>query len=177
MQIRTLLVTALLGVILAGPLRAEIVVQFRENGARDRITFINISDCPTGPVAFTVDLMDAPANLIFNAPSVGLAQDEMMMFNALSNVATAYGRPFVTKDQSLAAVVVETLPSFKNFSFEADVIDKPEAVRVIRPRVIGSQVAGGVARLILEGGHVAEGFFDGTGQARIDIDFCTLSAD
>jgi len=156
---------------LATPAWADVEVTFRDGAPKDRFTITNIGSCATGEVILRIDLITAPAGVIFDTAEGGPGVEVFQPFELVTGAERVSFVSEVADGANWVTLVLSDLDPREEVAFTID-IDDVSSVREIT--VSGSEIAGAFA-VIDTGEDLLEAAFDETGRAVVTYGDCAGS--
>ncbi len=163
-----ILKTAALGLILAGPAAANVVVTFNEGAPKDRFTFANLSECTLTAPELTVDLQGSAAGLIFDVTGSGAGVEVFQPFELVSGQDSISVLPAVADGDTQVSLTATAFAPNQKLAFTIDV-DDTAGTRAIT--VSRSEIAGATAQMVVAG-EVISAPFDTTSKAILPLEAC-----
>lgn len=174
---------AIVSLMAATPVLAELRVDFRESAPKDRFTLENTSDCAFGPIDVTLDLSSAKGGLIFDTTASGAGVEVFQPFEWVMGEEYTTAVSSVTDGQSSLRLSLSGLAPKSKLAFTIDVDDTLTNSTNGQIRVTGSEIEGANVRVegVLTGGQgdntegrqTASGIFGLDAQARVPLNACS----
>lgn len=159
---------AAMSLCLASPALADVTVRFYEGAPKDRFVFMFNGACETGPAVLSLDLSGSPAGLVFDVTSAGAGVEVFQPFELVAGAERVTAVPQVVDGDNQLSLEVDGMVPGDQIAFTIDLDDTIGAREIT---VSGSEIAGAVAQLTIDG-QTLSGQFDETATAVIAYSGC-----
>ena len=109
--------------ICAGPLLADVRVQFVEGAPKDTFIVTNEGTCAIGPAKLVIDFAETSAGLIFDVTELGAGVKVFQPFEIAEGAEFLDGLPTISDGDQAATLLIDSLGSAQKIAFTIDVDD------------------------------------------------------
>ncbi len=166
------MITAILALILAAPVAANIDVKFDEGAPKDRFTFTNTGACAVGPATLVLDLSESVAGLIFDTTGEGAGVEVFQPFETVAGADALGAVSPVTDGDNRIELSVTALAPGASIAFTIDVDDTARHSALGQIQVTDAEIAG-ASVVLTAGAETSLGVFDNTSRAVVRVGGCS----
>jgi hypothetical protein len=160
---------AMIGMLLATPVAADVAVRFDEGAPTDRFTFTALDQCLTGPVKLTIDLSGSLAGLIFDVTPQGAGVQVFQPFVLVAGENVVSAVPDVRDGDTVLTMGLKQLIADQSVAFTIDVDDTTGGREIT---VNGAEISGAKVTLTTHDTEFS-GVFSDQASALIETPACT----
>lgn len=159
-------------VLMATPLVAEIRFSFIESAPKDSFNITNDAACATGPLEVMIDLSTSAGKLIFDTTDAGAGVEVFQPFDLIAGGEFVLSASPIADGDDKMQMTLSSMSPGAEVVFTIDVDDQLKDGALGQIRVVGAEIEGARATVVLSPNKKLTGAFNQRGRAVLAYDAC-----